>query len=253
MQRSTTRWAVIFALTACAPRGSSPPVPPGEAVIPRHPDQVCADAPSGAPAIRFSELFDTVGLVSMLDEARTRLAPSRPPWPRYEFIVRYDGLGAPAATGTWEAVVGPAVAAELERQLSDRVLAEPGLLGPVGFRVRISFPPRPTWGLAPPVACLPHLVHTDGQRPVGLPEGVTTWAGPMPVRDGDLTGAVLRIHVDRTGQVTRVENLRGVPATLDRARDVVRRLRFDPALTNGAAVDGVLVQSFRFTAPQGPR
>ena len=244
------RWAgVLWTMLAVAGCSSTPPAvpePTGAALVPRHWDQVCNESRRKPTAVRISELFDTAGLGATLAEIGIKPLPLAPPWPLYDFITRYDASGRPLVAGTWDATTDPAVTSALEGELKARVRPLGGLLEPTGFRSRIVFARRVTFDVAGPVECMPHMVHRSGERPLGLPDHVTTWGGSVFVREGDTTTAVVRIHVERDGSVFRVEEVGGAPRTLERTRDVIRRLSFEPALSNGVPVRGVLVQAFRF-------
>ncbi|MEX2466450.1 MAG: energy transducer TonB [Gemmatimonadota bacterium] len=214
--------------------------------MPRHEDQVCSTNARPPAAMRISELFDTAGLAATLSDAVVPPHPMTPPWPHYDFIIRYDTRGAPVASGTWDTTVEPPLAHALEAELRRRILPLPGLLEPTGFRTRVVFAPRITFDLAGPVECMPHIRHLPGERALGLPPAVTTWTGRAYVREDDPDAAVVRIHVGPDGRVTRIDAVRGGPAPVAEARRVIPLLRFDPALHNGVPVGGQLVQSFRF-------
>lgn len=246
----------LWIAAACARAAPPAPAPPAGEVVPRHWDQVCDATRTRAGGLVVSELFDTVGLASVLGRA-VQPRPLTPPWPLYDFIVRYDARGAAVASGTWDATVDSAVASSLEHELRSRIRALPGLLEPTGFRAQAVFGRRTTFGLAGPVECIPHMVHLPGERPAGLPAHVRTWGGSTYVAEGDTTTAVVRIHVAADGRVARVEAVRGSPVVVDRTRAVVARLRFDAALRNGVPVAGELLQAFRFgsaaSGTRGPR
>lgn len=235
----------LWVATACARAAPPPPSPAADEVVPRHWDQVCNATLVHPGGLVVSELFDTVGLASMLGSA-VQPRPLTPPWPLYDFIVRYDARGAAVANGTWDATVDSALARALEGELRSRIRTLPGLLEPTGFRAQVVFARRTTFDLAGPVECIPHMVHLPGERPVGLPAHVRTWGGSTYVPEGDTTTAVVRIHVAADGSVASVDAVRGTPAVVDRTREVVARLRFDPALRNGVPVAGELLQAFRF-------
>jgi len=201
--------------------------------------------------VRVSELFDTVGLGDRLGRIGVKPLPLAPPWPLYDFIVRYDARGRPVASGTWDATVDSTLAAVLEAELRGRIRPLSGLLEPTGFRSQVVFARRVTFDLAGPVECLPHLVHEEGKRATGLPDDVTTWGGRGSVRPDDTRQAMVRIHVDATGAVRTMEDVAGSPEALARVRTVIPLLRFEPALSNGVPVPGVLLQGFRFRTPAG--
>lgn len=246
----------MILVVGCSRASLESPAPTGGGLVPRHWDQVCNTSRRKPSALRVSELFDTAGLGRTLAEIGIKPLPLAPPWPLYDFITRYDGAGRPVASGTWDATVDSTVAAALEAELKARVRPLGALLEPAGFRSQIVFARRVTFDVAGPVECMPHMVHRPGERALGLPDNVTTWSGSLFVREGDTTTAVVRIHVERDGSVLRVESVRGAPSALERARDVIRRLTFEPALNNGVPVRGVMHQAFRFrdatAAPSPP-
>jgi hypothetical protein len=95
------------------------------------------------------------------------------------------------------------------------------------------------------------MTHERGQRPTGLPSEVATWrelsrARPRPEFDPDRKTATVRIQLSRDGTVLALDSLAGDSVALAVAREVVARLRFDPALRNAEPVDGELIQSFGF-------
>jgi hypothetical protein len=247
MVRGWLAW-VLIGVGACAV-SPGPPAPPTpfDGIVPRHEDQVCV-ANDARGAVRVSELFDTTGLTPVLRQWEARPRPAAPPWPHLDFITRYDASGAPVASGTWDFAVDTTSAARVQSELESRIRAVPGLLEAGGFRTRVVFAHRIAIDVVGPVDCLPHIHHLPGQRATGLPSNVSTWGGSTYVREGDTLTAVVRIHVGRTGAVTRVEPLRGHDSALARARDVIHALRFDPALRNGVPVEGALMQAFRFDA-----
>lgn len=247
-----TCWGLALLVTLSACRGPGPEGPtPSAGLVRRHWDQACSTALSRTTTLRVSELFDTAGLGRTLAGIRLEPLPLTPPWPVYEFITRYDRRGRPVASGTWDATVDTAVARRLEAELKGRVLPLSGLLEPSGFRARVLFARRNTFHLAGPAECLPHMVHVAGMPPTGLPEGVTTWGGGAHVRPGDRRTAAVRIHVSPAGGVTRVDSVAGSSEALARVRALIPGLSFEPALTNGVAVPGVLEQSFFLPAPSG--
>lgn len=234
----------LWIAAACARAVPPSPAPSPDEVVPRHWDQVCDATRRHSGGLVVSELFDTVGLASVLGGV-VQPRPLTPPWPLYDFIVRYDARGAAVASGTWDATVDSAVARALEGELRSRIRTLPGLLEPTGFRAQAVFGRRTTFDLAGPVECIPHMVHLRGERPLGLPAHVRTWGGSTYVPEGDTTTALVRIHVAADGSVARVEEVRGSPSAVARTREVVARLRFDPALRNGVPVAGELLQAFR--------
>jgi hypothetical protein len=246
MVRGWLAWALI-GVGACAAAADPPaPTAPNEGIFPRHEDQVCV-ANDARTAVRVSELFDTTGLVPALElDALPR--PASPPWPHLDFITRYDASGTPVASAAWDFAVDTTSAARVQSELQSRIRPVPGLLEPGAFRTRVVFAHQTTIDVVGPVDCMPHIHHLPGQRASGLPPNVSTWGGSTFVRDGDTVTAVVRIHVERTGAVTRVEPLRGHDSALARAREVIHALRFDPALRNGVPVEGALMQAFRFHA-----
>jgi len=219
--------------------------------VPRHWDQVCTPSRERPTTVRIAELFDTAGLGGTLARIGVKPLPLAPPWPTYDFITRYDARGRPVASGTWDATVDPELARGLEAELKARIRTLPGLLEATGFRSQVIFARRVTFDVAGPVTCIPHMVHEEGQRPTGLPEGVNPWGGSSRLRPGDLHNAVVRIHVDAKGKVVEVEDVAGETETLARVRALIPLLHFEPALSNGVAVEGVLLQGFYFRQPSG--
>lgn len=244
---------VAVSAVGCRTAPSRPPEPPRDVVVPRHWDQVCSAEPRDPTPVRLDELFDTAGLATRLAELAPHPFPSAPPWPAFEFITRYGADGRPLASGTWEATVAHEVASALESELQGRVRRLPRLLEPVGFRVVVAFRRPISVGLAGPVACIPHMVHRPGERPLGLPENVATWGGRTRITEGDTITAVVRLNLDATGRLTVVDSLDGSSQAIRRAREVSARLRFDPALRNGVPVAGELIQTFASRRPAPAR
>lgn len=250
LKRSGLVWAVAWVLFGgCGRPPAPPPEPPRGDVVPRHWDQVCTDGPAVPRTVRLGELLDTVGLADSLAHRGVHPLPLVRPWPLYSFIARFDARGRPVAMGTWEATVDSAIALALEEEIQRRVRRLPPLLEASGFRIRVRYARTIDVGIAEPVECMPHMVHRVGEPPTGLPDGVRTWGGSSFVREGDANTAAVRIHVGADGKVTAVDSVRGLSETIRRTREVVGLLSFDPALSNGVPVPGLLLQAFRFNRP----
>lgn len=253
---------VVATLAACAhPAPPTPVQASRETLVRRHYDQVCRIDRGEKPTLRVSEILDTAGLAAELAGIRVRPLPpdsqsSRTRWRTLDFITRYGRDGHPGPMGVWETTLDSTDAARVGVILRGRIKRLSGLLTPKGFRTVVVLSPRPTVMMASPVACLPHMVHREGERPKGLPRGVSTWLEadrfrPRPrafLRDPTAT---VRIHLDQEGRVTAVDSLAGDGATMTRTRAIITQLHFDPALRNGEAVVGSLVESFSF--PDGRR
>jgi hypothetical protein len=237
---------LLVAVQACRTTPPAPPSPPGSDIVRRHWDQACQ--PRGAPpaALRITELFDTTGLGGELEEKGLRSPTRVGQRPRVDFVSRYGADGRLAASGSWESTVPAHLTEGITDVLRSRARSPVGLLEPEGFRVRLTLTPWPILSLAPAIECMPHMIHRDGEPPVGLPDTVRTWAGSARVREGDDSTAAVSILVDERGSVVEVRKQGGSDRAFDAARDVIRQLRFDPPLRNGEPVRAWLRQSFRF-------
>lgn len=248
--------SALLWLGACIRSAPGPPSPLSDDLVRRHYDQVCMVDRTAKPVLRVGEMFDTAGLGAELTaigapplpaEGRSRSAR----WRTLDFITRYGRDGRPRRAGVWETTLDSASASRVGETLASRVRPLSGLLSAEGFRVTVTFAPLPVVDIAPPVVCLPHVIHAAGQRPPGLPEEVATWLEPSPYRPRAGTGtgrlsATVRIRLDREGSVLAIDSLAGDSLTVSATREIVRALRFDPALRNGEAIAGELIQSFRF-------
>lgn len=222
-------------------------------MVRRHFDQACRIDSQSRPPIPASEIFDTLGLAARLAAVEDRPLPldarsDAVRWHTLDFITRYARSGRPSTSGVWTTTLDSADAVVAGSILTARIRPLPGLLRSEGFRTVVVFAPRPTLEVAAPVVCLPHIVHEEGQRPTGLPTDVSTWrefrsSGRSARSPGQAT---LRIALDRRGVVVALDSVAGGSAAVAAARNVVRGLRFDPALRNGEPVLGELVQSFAF-------
>jgi len=240
---------VLVGALSCGPGVATTNPTPREGpvdIVRRHWDQACTTQERETAFVEVAELFDTAGLGRELSAVRLVPRPLTPPWPIVDFIVRYGVDGRPSRVGLWEPTTEPGVATEVEGILSKRVRPLPGLLEPTGFRTRVVFAIRPRFETAGPVVCLPHMVHDRGKRATGLPDTVGTWGGRAAVREGDDSTAVVRIVVGEGGSVRSVAALQGTDRAVRAARQVIAGLRFEPALRNGEAIEGELIQTFRF-------
>lgn len=253
--RAACALSAVALAAGCAGRSGPPPPPPVQPgnLVARHHDQVCRADGQAPTTVRLAEILDTAGLRETLAAVRLDPPPLAPPWPAYEFVVHYDRWGRPVASDTWESSVAAPVAAALRDTLRTRTRVIPGgLLEGAAFRIRVGFGRPIEATLAAPVVCMPHIVHEGGMRPTGLPEHVRTHGGSTWARiEGEAVVAV-RVTVGPDGSVRRVEPVRGDSTLVGRAEEVVRLLRFDPALRNGVPVEGILLQTFRFRAPSRP-
>lgn len=250
--------ALVVTQMACTgPATPAPPTPDLQASLTRrHYDQVCRIATEKPPVATSSELLDVGEVRDELSEIGSRPLPADRQtealrWGTVDFIARYGRDGRPTVTGVWETTVDSATGSEVERVLRSRVRRLPGLLIPVGSRIVVELSPAPVVSVGSPVTCLPHMKHEPGERPIGLPDGVATVrerAGYRP-RGGAIESddrATLRIWLDPDGRVVRVEPVAGSERAVARAREVLWRIAFDPALENGEGVATELLQTFRF-------
>lgn len=244
--------ALVATLVACAGPAPAPPPPPESPdLVRRHYDQSCRIDFMDRPAVRADEILDMAGLPEEL--SRVPAAPTgRSPagelqWPTLDFIARYEGDGTPRLAGVWETTLGAEAVVDAERILKRRVRPLSGLLEPEGFRVVVELSPRSSIEIGSAVVCLPHVTHEPYRRPVGLPDEVTTWFDfrtRRPALESDV--ASVRVHLDRDGVVTALDSVAGGETAVIAAREIIGRLRFDPALRNGEAIPSSVVQSFRF-------
>jgi hypothetical protein len=229
---------LVVAWAGCS---SAPPPPPGPTATPRHDivrrhyDQVCRDGLDTTSFVALTEVVDTIGLAATLAE---RLEDGARAWVGSEalldFVVQYDTLGMPTASGVWSSTLDETSTASTEAVLAERIQPLGQLLIEAGFRTRLSFRPGPSLALAVPIRCIPHLTHEEGQPATGVPDGVRLvgYVGRTP---GD-EAALVDVSIDAKGQVTAVELVRGTEAGVERAREVIALLTFDPALENGVGV-----------------
>lgn len=237
---------VLLAAQACTATPPSLPAPSGPGIVPRHWDQVCQPRGSLPAAVRITELFDTAGLGLELQDEGLRVPTRVGRTPRLDFISRYDADGRLVEAGTWASTVDDGLTQGLTRVLRRRARSTLGLLEPEDFRARLTLTPWPVLSLAPTIECMPHMVHGEGEPPLGLPDSVTTWAGGARVAADDHVTVTVNILIDEGGSVVEVRRELGSQDAFDAARDVVNRLRFDPPLQNGRPVRAWLRQSFRF-------
>jgi hypothetical protein len=231
----------------CAHAPPPPPPPASPANIHgRHFDQVCHAEGRPPTEIRLAEIVDTAGLVADVSRVGVQPLPLAPPWPLYDFVVRYGADGRPEAVGTWDATVDEPTAAALEAILRRRTRTLPPLLEPAAYRTQVRFARRVTVELQAPSECIPHLAHPDGGPPYGMQPGVTSWGAAAYRARADEYSAIVRIRVADDGAVLGVDSLAGNADIMARTRAQVARLRFDPALRNGLAVEGELIQGFSF-------
>lgn len=246
--------AMVLAVAAACGGPPPPPAPSPQSdlLVRRHWDQVCAPSQSPTPStIRVEEAFDTAGVLSVVASPERRIDREGVEW--LDYLVHYDRDGRPTVHGTWGFAGDTASATRLGGLLGRRVQRLPGgLLEATSLRARLTLHPRPVLAVDRDIECLPHMVHRPDARPVGLPEGVVSQGGIAWIPEGDTVTATVRLHLDATGSVRQVELRKGSPQAYEKTVEVVRLLRFDPALLNGLPVPGILVQSFRF-GPLPPR
>ena len=237
MGSRVNRWALLCLtlVAACGgPPSPAPVAPPLQDIVRRHWDQACRDSRADPGVLQVSELFDTVGLGGELD-AKGLLPPTRVRQnPSLDFVTRYRADGSISAMGAFDFSVDTAQAIELEAVLRSRARRTPRLLENTGFRSRLTLTPMPRLAVMPPVVCLPHMVHRDGEPPPGLPDSVRTWVGRTSVRPGDDSTTEVSIEIGANGEVGAIEKRRGSDRAFAEARKIIHDSRFDPALMNGA-------------------
>jgi hypothetical protein len=243
--RILAAWLVLTG-TACRPAPPPPPPSRGPDIVRRHWDQVCRPQGRAPAAPRVTELFDTAGLGSQLQDEGLRVPTRVGRTPHVDFVSRYQADGRLLASGLWESTVDPAAANGIAQILRSRARSPIRLLQPEGFRVRLSLTPWPVLALASAIECVPHMVHRDGRPPVGLPDTVRTWAGGAHLGEGNDTTVTVNILIDERGRVLEVTRHAGSDHAVDAARDIIGQLRFDPPLRNGEPIRAWLRQSFRF-------
>jgi len=237
---------LVLAGTAC--RGTPPAVPaPAQLdIVRRHWDQACQPVGAAPKAPKITELFDTAGLGSELEGAGLRLPTRVGRAPHVDLVSRYRADGRLLASGLWESSVDSAAAEQIGAVLRSRARSPLPLLQAEGFRARLTLTPWPTLSLASAIECMPHMIHGEGEPPVGLPDTVRTWAGSARVREGDESTVTVDLLIDEEGRVLEVTKHAGGDDAFVEARAVIRQLRFDPPLRNGEAIRAWLRQSFRF-------
>lgn len=74
---------------------------------------------------------------------------------------------------------------------------------------------------------------------------------PQAARTMRLGGIVtVRAHVDRSGNVTKVDIVKGHPMLIAAALDAVRRWKYQPFLLNGQPIENDINVDVRFDLPQ---
>jgi hypothetical protein len=245
--------AVVVLAVGCGgspeppPPAPPPPATPMPDIVRRHWDQVCRPSVVVPTHIRVTELFDTLGLGAQLTERGLRPQVRKGQEWRADFISRYGLDGSLTASGVWSSTVDEEHELAIEEVLRTRAKAFPArLIHPEGFRVRLTLAPWPRLTVAPPVDCMPHMVHTEGKPPIGLPDSVRTWVGRSRVSEGDNSMVSVRLLINQFGEMTEVQHLSGTESSFDEVRPILDALEWDPPLRNGEAVREWLELTFRF-------
>jgi len=241
-------WGACAAATwACAGNPPAPGPEPEPSLARRHWDQVCLESDGGMPGIRVDEVFDTVGVGRALVSGPLRDAVLEGDGRGFGYIVHYRADGTPGVMGVWDGTPEDSATSLADAFLRPRVRRLPPLLKPEGYHARPERRSPTRLVLAPPIECLPHMNHREGEPPVGLPDTVRTWVGGVSSRFFPERSVIqVDITLDAWARVGEVAFVRGDFALLDEVRGIVSALTFDPALRNGKPVPWVLRQSFRF-------
>lgn len=268
---------VLVGLVACT-KGPPEAVPPSAVPVPadgplvsRHWDQVCMDDHRATIPFRVSEIVDIPGLREAWrgtgpgprDGGPESESPAGPaPAARatdpdthpvvgpdsLDLMVLLDREGRPVDGVSWSSSLAEEDRAELESLVLQHTGGDHGLLEPTAVRLRVRTGDEHSVSLPPPSVCLPHMVHPEGGGPpVGLPDTVrTAYLRAHGIRNLPRVAVVLQ--VDETGALVGTEISDGAPGATPEVvaavRDLLPRLRFDPALRNGMPVAGRLQQVF---------
>ncbi len=249
LARRSAPIAAILSATLAASCATARPEPvehgPGEGpliLMEPHWDQVCRDARTPLVLRTPSEVLSDPALVR---EAAALLPdPVRgEPHPHVDVAVNYARSGAIRSVHLAGHNVDPVTADAIEARVASAVHPQGSLLHPVFLRVRVTREPAPVVRILPGLDCLPHISHEEDEPPRFL--GEARVGGRLaPSAGGNWVD--VRIHLSRTGEVLRLEVLRGDASLLPRVRDAMAETIFDPALINGEPVRGSLVLPFRF-------
>lgn len=244
--------AAATAILACSGNrpAPAPPVSPFRDIVRAHYDQACRDGRRVVAPVQASELFDTVGLGTLVRQGFGGAPVDRDA--SIDFVSRYDRSGALRAFGLWSFTSDSATAGAMVAEMRERALPLERLLEPAGFRTHMEFFPRLTLSVGAPIICEPHIVHAEGARPTGLPDTVRLFGGRSSIRSGNDSTAQVRIHLDARGEVVSVERRAGGLEAFAEAERTVRGLRYDPALLNGEPVEGQTTQTLAFTSSAPP-
>ena len=237
-------WVSCAASRPPPPPVLPPPLSQGD-VVRRHADQVCQESRDTIGYVAVDELFDTVGLADEIAAAVSLPTPATADAYSLDFIIRYGADGAATASGVWASTLDEAPTRLAATILAARVLPLGRLIKAAGFRSRLSFHPRATVALGRPIVCSPHLRHAEGMRPTGMPDGVRL-VGYIGREPGD-SAILVRVSIDERGDVVDIESIWGTAAALERAREIIALLTFDPALQNGEGVPGRTRFGFTFS------
>jgi hypothetical protein len=231
---------------ACATTGSAPEeAGPGHGplvLMEPHWDQVCRD--HGAPRV-FRTSAEITSDPMLTRHAAAHLPAPVPgePHPRVDVAVTYARSGAIRSVHLADHNVTPPLAAAVVDRVAPAVRAQGPLLQPVFLRIRVTREPAPVLRILPGLECLPHVGHEENEPPRFL-EGARV-GGRFPA-SGGAPWITVAVHLSRTGELERLEVLRGDPALLPRVRRALAESAFDPALLNGEPMRGMLHLSFSF-------
>jgi hypothetical protein len=245
--------AVLLVGAGCASvRPQTPPEPgPGEGplvLMEPHWDQVCRDDRSPrffrVPAEVLHEpsrlLREVGGILPAPGAGELH--------PRVDVAVTYARSGEVRTVHHAGSNVDRAVAERVVALVEGAVRSQGPLLQPTFLRIRAVREPSLVLRVLPGQYCLAHITHEEDEPPrflEGARVGGRLVAGTSAGAPADVAVSV-QLHVSRSGELLRVEPVRGDLTLLPRVLRALAETTFDPALLNGEPTRSILPLLVRF-------